>query len=70
MRPTAFSPSTEGAPATIVVTWTLRTTQGQGLVKMDIRPTKEDSPFPSYISRHMRVFKPYTCPRVISYGVR
>jgi type VI protein secretion system component VasK len=57
-----------GAPATIVVTWSLRSQAG--VVKMDIRPSKDESVFPSYIKRKMRIFKPYQCPRVISYGVR
>jgi type VI secretion system protein ImpL len=57
-----------GAPATIVVTWVLRSQQG--VVKMDIRPSKDESVFPSYLLRKQRIFKPYQCPRVIAYGVR
>ncbi len=67
-----IEPGTEGgkrgAPQTIVVTWVLRSQQG--VVKVDIRPTKDESVFPSYITRKSRVFKPYTCPRVIAVGVR
>jgi type VI secretion system protein ImpL len=69
---TNIQPGTEGgkrggAP-TIVATWTLRSQPG--IVKMDIRPLRDENVFQSYISRHMRLFKPYTCPRVIAFGVR
>ena len=67
-----IEPGTEGgkkgAPSTIVVTWILRAQAG--VVKMDIRPSKDESVFPSYITRKQRVFKPYACPRVLAAGVR
>jgi type VI secretion system protein ImpL len=69
---TSIGPGTEGgkrgAPPTIVATWTLRSQSG--LVKMDIRPSRDESVFPSYTNRHMRIFKPYNCPRVMASGVR
>jgi type VI secretion system protein ImpL len=57
-----------GGAQTIVVTWTLRSQSG--LVKMDIRPKQDANVFQSYINRRMRIFKPYTCPRVIALGVQ
>jgi type VI secretion system protein ImpL len=69
---TKIEPGTEGgrrggAP-TIVVTWTLRSQRGQ--VKMDIKASKEDNAFVSYIERKKRIFTPYNCPRIIALGVR
>jgi type VI secretion system protein ImpL len=59
---------TRGAAPTIVATWTLRSQQG--VVKMDIRPSRDENVFQSYIKRRMRIFMPYTCPRVTAFGVR
>lgn len=67
-----IEPGTEGGrrggPPTIVVTWQLRTLNGS--VKMDIRPSKDENAFVAYITKHQRLFKGYTCPRLISFGVR
>ncbi len=57
-----------GGSPTIVAAWPLRTLNGT--VKMDIRPSQDDNAFVSYMTKHQRLFKGYTCPRLISFGVR
>jgi type VI secretion system protein ImpL len=51
---------------TIVPTWNLRSQPG--FVKLDIRPLRDDNPFTAYLTRRQRIFKDYTCPRVMARG--
>jgi len=56
-----------GSAGTIVVTWTLRSQKAW--VRMAIRPPRADGAFSSYLEKHERVFRNYTCPRLVSAGV-
>jgi type VI secretion system protein ImpL len=57
-----------GATPTLVVTWNLRSQAA--VIKMDIKPAKRDSVFPTYLAKKERMFRGYNCPRVISRGVK
>ncbi|MEI7893894.1 MAG: type VI secretion system membrane subunit TssM, partial [Myxococcales bacterium] len=59
---------TSGAKAKLIVTWSMRM-QG-AVVKMELRPPRLDSAFTSYLTRRERIFRGYTCPRLISSGVK
>jgi type VI secretion system protein ImpL len=50
----------------IVGTWALRTQPG--FVKLDIRPLRDENPFNAYLTRRQRLWKEYTCPRVMARG--
>ncbi len=50
----------------IVGTWALRTQPG--FVKLDIRPLRDENPFTAYVARRQRLWKDYTCPRVMARG--
>lgn len=57
-----------GATPTMVATWNLRSQAA--VVKMDIKPSKRDSVFPTYIAKKERMFRNYDCPRLIYRGVK
>lgn len=54
----------KGAGPVAVATWNLRSQPG--FFKIDIKPTRDDNPFSSYLTRKERIFRGYVCPRVIS----
>lgn len=58
----------KNAGRVIVATWGLRSQPG--FFKIDIKPTRDDNPFNAYLTRKERIFRGYTCPRVISMGTR
>lgn len=67
-----IEPGTEGGKPdgqpTIVAMWKLRTENAW--VRIDIRPQRADNAFASYLGpKHERMFRDYTCPRVVSAGV-